>query len=239
MDKTVILGDTHGRSFWKLIVAKEKPTQVIFIGDYFDSPDFSAAEQIHNFKEIVQYKEDNPQIEVILLIGNHDHHYFYAVGNTGTSGYQIDSAFQISLELEERKSSLQMAYLLDDVLFTHAGVTPTWLEHVGWGGDKIDDFINDVWKHKPKAFNFYSYEGRADSSGNNIWQSPIWVRPRALMQDGHEFKKHFIQVVGHTGQKQIDIEGKATGGRYYFIDTLGTSGEYLIYEDKKFRGGQI
>jgi guanylate kinase len=37
------------------------------------------------------------------------------------------------------------------------------------------------------------------------------------------------QVVGHTTRKQIDIEGKATGGRYYFVDTMPR--EYLIVTD--------
>ena len=40
-------------------------------------------------------------------------------------------------------------------------------------------------------------------------------------------KAGIIQIVGHTGQNSIDIKGKSTGGKYYFIDTLGTSGEYL------------
>jgi hypothetical protein len=52
-------------------------------------------------------------------------------------------------------------------------------------------------------------------------------------------KKHIIQVVGHTGQRQIDIKGMATGGRYYFIDTLHTSGEYLIYQSEKFSVNNI
>jgi hypothetical protein len=47
--------------------------------------------------------------------------------------------------------------------------------------------------------------------------------------------KKIIQVVGHTQQNQIDIKGKTTGGRYYFIDTLGNKQpEYLIYEDQTF-----
>ena len=54
------------------------------------------------------------------------------------------------------------------------------------------------------------------------------------MKDCQEIKHRIIQVVGHTQQNQIDIKGKATGGRYYFIDTLGTSGEYLIWEDGNF-----
>jgi hypothetical protein len=44
-------------------------------------------------------------------------------------------------------------------------------------------------------------------------------------------KKVCRQVVGHTQQHQIDTKGGSTGGRYYFIDTLDTSGEYMIITD--------
>jgi hypothetical protein len=50
------------------------------------------------------------------------------------------------------------------------------------------------------------------------------------MKANHDtLRTQIRQVVGHTGQKEIDIEGKATGGRYYFIDTLPK--QYLIVED--------
>jgi predicted phosphodiesterase len=56
--KTIIIGDVHGRDQWKQIVAQEKDADtVIFLGDYFDSFDISAVEQMHNFKEIVEFKE--------------------------------------------------------------------------------------------------------------------------------------------------------------------------------------
>jgi hypothetical protein len=51
-------------------------------------------------------------------------------------------------------------------------------------------------------------------------------------------KKEYIQVVGHTQVRKIDIKGKATGGRYYFIDTFDTSGQFLIYENEEFRLGE-
>ncbi len=58
MNKTIIVGDVHGRDQWKQIVAQEKDADtVIFLGDYFDSFNISAVEQMHNFKEIVEFKE--------------------------------------------------------------------------------------------------------------------------------------------------------------------------------------
>ena len=45
-------------------------------------------------------------------------------------------------------------------------------------------------------------------------------------------RKKIIQVVGHTPQDNIDIEGKSTGGRYYFVDTLEyNQGQYVIVID--------
>ena len=83
----------------------------------------------------------------------------------------------------------------------------------------------------------------AGGYGNETFQGPLWIRPAALMAANKDVKrkkitnketlKNFIrQVVGQTPQDQIDIEGKATGGRYYFIDTLEYGqNQYLIVTD--------
>jgi hypothetical protein len=54
-------------------------------------------------------------------------------------------------------------------------------------------------------------------------------------------KKDYIQVVGHTGMRRLNLEesDKFTGGRYYFIDTMETSGQYLIIEDDKLSVGSV
>ena len=47
--KTIVLGDIHGRSNWKLALHQENQfDRVIFVGDYFDSFDITGVEQIHN-----------------------------------------------------------------------------------------------------------------------------------------------------------------------------------------------
>lgn len=235
MKKIIALGDTHGRPYWKQAV-KDNPDAdlFVFIGDYFDSFEYSAAEQIYNFKEIIEFKKENPD-KVVLLIGNHDHHYFPEIGYTGTSGYQSNFALQIGQILDENRQYLQMAYQVDGMLFTHAGLSGMWLSVVLGDDWKLEenqtyaDLVNDIWKYKPKAFVF---NGR-DPYGNDKYQTPIWIRPESLKYAGAGFKRQIIQIVGHTGQNQIDIKGKSTGGRYYFIDTLGTSGEYLVITDKE------
>jgi len=252
--KTIVIGDIHGRSVWKLITHLENADRVIFVGDYFDSFDISGVEQIHNFKEIIEYKEtsftndgtDNQhKTEVILLIGNHDHHYYPEIGNTGTSGYQYGAAPNISQVIDENRHHLQMAYSFDNYLFTHAGVSPVFMDQVfgenSWDKNNIVELLNDKMKYQPKTFEFSGFE----SSGDNTTQTPIWIRPRSLMSANkkHEngLKNDYIQIVGHTEMKHLDLVGsdKFTGGKYYFIDTLGTSGNYLIIEDGRISTGKI
>ncbi len=177
--KTVVLGDTHGRSNWKLAIYQEEPIdRLIFIGDYFDSYDIPGVEQIDNFKNIIKYKEDNPQVEVVMLIGNHDHHYFPEIGYTGTSGYQHRIAPSITQVIDENRHHLQMAYGFDNYLFTHAGVSPVFMDQVfgkdDWSKESVVVDLNELFRYKPKAFEFNGF----DAYGDNSTQTPIWIRPR-------------------------------------------------------------
>ena len=66
--KTIVLGDIHGRNVWKDIVFQEEADRVIFIGDYFDSFDIGPADQMFNFKEIIEFKEKSGDAEKDLII---------------------------------------------------------------------------------------------------------------------------------------------------------------------------
>jgi len=241
--KTVVIGDIHGRSIWKLIIQKENPDRVIFIGDYFDSFVIPGLDQIHNFKEIIEYKETSftnegtdlqHKTKVILLIGNHDYHYFPEVGYNGTKGYQIGIAPNIIQVIQENRSHLQMAYQIDDLVFTHAGISKQYMDEVfgvgEWKTETLADDLNDLFKYKPKAF---QWSGK-DQYGYDPEQGPLWIRPEPLVKINKDtLTKKIIQVVGHTAIHIIQEETKITDGRYYFIDTLDTTGEYMIIENNQ------
>jgi predicted phosphodiesterase len=158
--KTIFIGDVHGRATWKLMVHQENPDRVIFIGDYFDSFDIPGVDQIHNFKEIIEYKKTSGK-EVILLIGNHDHHYLPEVGYTGTSGYQRNLAPSIIQVVDENREHLQMAYQFENILCTHAGVSHLFLDNTfgplfysSWSVDTLAADLNELFTYKPKLFCF-------------------------------------------------------------------------------------
>lgn len=236
--KTVFIGDIHGDSVWYNIVESENADRVVFVGDYFDSFDIPCEQQVRNFLDIMKWKENNPQIEVVCLIGNHDYHYYKYIGNLNTSGYQIKNKFLLENTISAYSENLQMAYQFDNILVTHAGVSEDFMNNnfENWDSNNIADLLNDLFHYRPLQFRFNSIESYfCDNTGDDIHQSPIWIRPKSLMKANKNsiIKKDLIQIVGHTPVNKIDM-GKSTGGRYYFIDTLRLSNEYLLLEDKKF-----
>ena len=246
--KTIVIGDVHGRSLWKQIVNQENADRVIFIGDYFDSFDLKGEDQISNFLDIIEYKKSSGK-EVIMLVGNHDHHYFPEIGYTGTSGYQSIFKHQIEPTIDANREYLQMAYQFDDFLFSHAGVSSKFMDSVfgidGWKIENIVDLLNEQFKYKPLTFGFgeavsikkMSY---LDPYGDNEEQSPIWIRPNSLMRANRDtLRTQFIQVVGHTQVKKLDLVGsqKSAGGRYYLIDCQDSTGEYLVIQDGELSVG--
>ena len=237
--KTIAIGDIHGLGYWKQILEKERPDRVVFVGDYFDSFNIPGIDQIHNFKNIIHWKQDNPECEVILLIGNHDFHYMPAAGNERYSGFQKNLYMEIGDVLETNKHHLRIAYRIDDLVFSHAGITPDFLLRNGWGEQDMVEFVNDLWNYRPHKFRFADNGyGHSDPYGDDVFQGPLWIRPKSLMKACKDIRKTIIQVVGHTQVEVID-PGKATGGRYYFIDSMQTSKQYLVYEDKQITINQL
>ena len=239
--KLVAIGDIHGRDIWKQIVAKEQDAdEFVFVGDYFDSFTVKGPDQINNFLDIIEFKKQS-KVPVTWLIGNHDHHYYPGVDDSGTSGYQTLLAPSIKHVVGDNKQHLQAAYHSGEFVFTHAGLSSEWLDDTieDWNADNVVEKVNELFQYQPGKIAYRSYKQVGDQVygaqgyGNETFQGPIWIRPSALMTANKKtLRKKIIQVVGHTPQDNIDIEGKSTGGRYYFIDTLEyNQGQYLIVKD--------
>ena len=228
--KLLAIGDIHGRDTWKSIIEKENPAVIVFIGDYFDSFDVPTDKQVNNFLDIIAYKESNPDKEVILLIGNHDIHYFPNMGNNGTSGYQTMGKYVIEPVIEKNIHHFQMCFQYDKFLFTHAGVSEIWLEEQGHISGDIPRFINELFKYRPNSFLFNGMQ----PNGDDIYQTPIWIRIKSLLASSKHLAKTYVQVVGHTSVESIFKQNAIFHGKYYMIDTLGNKNvEYLTIVDNK------
>jgi len=222
--KIIALGDTHGRTAWKGIVSNTEFDKVVFTGDYFDSREYISPEQQKaNFKEIIAFKKANMN-KVVLLFGNHEYHYMKTKEGI-YSGYQFfhSEDFKKMVQNALAEKLIQMCYVHGKFIFSHAGITKTWLKSTGYSGEEnLESFINALFYSNPQAFKFTRGKNQSNN-GNDICQSPIWVRPGSLYKDAIE---NYTQVAGHTEQIGIDINEVAT-----LIDTLGTSGQYLEIKD--------
>ena len=247
--KLVAIGDIHGRDYWKQIIEQEQDADVfVFVGDYFDSFTIKGSDQINNFLDIVEFKKQS-KVPVILLIGNHDYHYYPGIEDSGTSGYQTLMAPSIKHVVSDNKQYLQAAYQVGEFVFTHAGLSSEWLDDIvnGWSVDSLDATINDLFRFQPNKLAYRSYKQVGSivygvgGYGSETFQGPLWIRPKALMAANKKtLRKQIIQVVGHTPQETIDIKGKSTGGRYYFIDTLEYGqNQYLVVKDGVVSLGEL
>lgn len=225
----VAIGDIHGRDIWKRIVEQEiHATREIFVGDYMDSYVVPPATQIKNLCEILEYKRENPE-RVVLLVGNHDFHYLTDL--QAYSGYQSEEAEAIKglLMPAIKNGDMKIAHIEDGYLFTHAGVTKTWLKN--YGVETIsEEELQLLFEQNQAAFFF----DKRDQSGYGeaIFQSPIWVRPKSLLTDLPD--SDLIQVVGHTHQENIEPSRLVN-----FIDVFDTTEEYLRIVNGKAEVGHV
>ena len=236
--KIVAIGDIHGRDTWEKIVEDNPDTDIfIFVGDYFDSFDIPISLQLYNFKNILEFKRNNKD-KVILLFGNHDYHYYDDIVpiREKYSGYQFTNNYEIkAMILEGIKENLfKMCHIHDNFLFSHAGVSMKWLKINIPEYDEsfllvenskiLEQTINDYFYYKPSIFKF-AIGSNFDDTGDDITQSPIWIRPYSLNQNGLD---NYTHVVGHTVQR-YGIE--LYNSNILVIDNLPK--EYVIIEDGK------
>ena len=199
--KICVIPDIHGKQVWKKIIKNVVADKYIFLGDYFDS--FRESErqyQIANFYEIVDWCKEH---DVDLLIGNHEYHYLKGVSDR-YSGYNHFMAIDIKDALEDviGQELLKPCVRYNDFVFVHAGITKTWCENNQIDMSNFVDDINRRFQEERHIFRFSA--GDEDNAyGDEICQSPLWVRPDSLEQDMIE---GVTFVVGHTHFEGVNIK---------------------------------
>jgi len=214
--KICVIGDIHGRVNWMWLYANYHLfDRIVFLGDILDSKEISAATQLSNFQQLMKFIREHKDICDIVL-GNHDLSYIDPTLYQ-CAGYDMHMMIDASTLFEDNKDLFSMAVEHDGYLFTHAGLSLTWLAKYNKEVTNlpIAEQINMIYKHKSTAFSFYSNQGRyMSSTGNCVTQSPVWIRPASLLlKPAHPF-----QVVGHT-QHVVPIRVQRNGNEIIFADS--------------------
>lgn len=221
--KIVVIGDIHGRFVWRNIIDKEVADIFVFLGDYVSDEKTSGNWQIANLESILNFKEDNPE-KVILLRGNHDmQHLGYSWADcSGLNSYVLEEMSRMKNRFE---SDTQWIYTIDNVIFSHAGITKTWLLSIGL----TESNINEINKINPNASFGFIPDSPCDTIGTSKTQGVTWVRPNALIMDSI---KNVTQIVGHTPVKEVCKKMNTENNCcFWFCDSLP---QYLVIENRHY-----
>lgn len=232
MNKIIIVPDVHGRSFWKKI-KHVKDTPIIFLGDYLDPyshEGISNEDAIQNFKEIIEFAKENQN--VTLLYGNHcvysfnnilDFHYY-------SSRYDYDHAIEIFKLYDENRELFKYAHQINNILFTHAGVTTKWIS-----SHELDEIVNP--SNICDFLNNYMSESEmfipGQFRGGWGYGSPLWADLREMAYWSAFTDSDLIQIIGHTQLKNTGQFYHAHN--FYCCDSREVfifDGELKVYQDE-------
>lgn len=219
MAKVLVVPDTHARDFWK--EAKnliDNYDRVIFLGDYVDpypyefnlSREKLTEKVINDFEEIIEFAKAYPE-KVILLDGNHLLHYV----DTTYRCSRFDGSIHSIIEAlyDENHELFHHSHQINDVLFTHAGVSKEWMDFV-CENNHIEYKNNPSHIINSCELDYLMMCSRY-RGGWDKYSGPEWL-------DVHEFYNltplpGFYQIFGHT--QVVDLGKPLTSENFACVDT--------------------
>lgn len=221
MDDILVCPDLHGRR--ELLdhainsyIKEEIP--IIFLGDYLDGYPYDFLEIDNLEKEVfsvlkylISFAKENPD-DITLLLGDHEGQY---VGlSNSLARFDFNNAYEIYKLLKENESIFTGAFIYNNALFTHAGVSENWLEtndlHNNY--EFVYNYIN---KHIKFSDSFdipdYRYCGISNNcvwnigrsrGGNSNYGGPFWADVKEMIVYGNAaFNGQINQIFAHSQLK--------------------------------------
>ena len=219
----VAIGDVHGLDYWKNVVDEHQDCNIVFLGDYLDPYGYIEREKlIGNLYDIIDLKRSRPE-DVILLLGNHDMHYFCNDIETGTR-FDYFMSDKISRIFRENRDLFQYAYQAGNRIFTHAGISQEWWDN---------DFHGDISRPIAEQLNQPDEtQIRALCSVGELRGGAIGSRGGIFWADRGELSNPlhgFTQIVGHNRVADVLEHKGENDNKIVFCDCLW-QGKYLYVD---------
>ena len=225
MSRVLVIPDVHLKP-WIFDEAdkvdKSSYEDIVVLGDLVD--DWGKGNDLDAYEETLKRAAEfgKEHGESLWCYGNHDVSYLW---DAMESGYSVQARITVIEGITKLERILEDRYKfvhrIDNVLFSHAGVTETFVLHsCGYHVKEIDDILAKI-----------NRMGKQE-----LWRdsSPIWARPQA---DFYRMFRDdlFYQVVGHTpveepldacGVLTLDLFSTYSNGdpygnqKLYIVDTL-------------------
>ena len=206
--KILIIPDIHGRTFWKSAVESGDYEKIVFLGDYTDPYEMEGItnrDALKNFKSIIAFKQQNPE-KVVLLLGNHDLHYYSEYYYELTGGVRYDPVSAVSLQrlFSKYHSCFQLAWETDwgnkHYLFSHAGVTQSWLKRNLELIRKPDARHLNRLLHSNDGLESLAQVGKMRwgnyPSGSMVWADIVELLESKPLPDTYQIVSHTMQMDG-------------------------------------------
>ena len=222
--KILVLPDIHGRTFWKGACEDiESYDKVLFLGDYFDPYEFegiSVTAAIGNFQEILDLKQQYSD-KVMLLLGNHDLPYmFEEYYNLSYFHCRHAEEYHLTIGnlLRTNANLLTFSCVIDDILFTHAGVESQWFIDTfhcqANDAAEISAMLNtlaDSAEGLKKLYSVSFHRGGFDKHGSCVWADVDEMKADASNTSNP--LRDIRQVFGHTLQAEYDSNDEIQYGK--------------------------
>ena len=217
---TIAIGDVHGLDLWRDVVEAHPECRLVFLGDYLDPYGYVPREKLlENLRSIIELKRDRPE-DVILLLGNHDLHYFCEDACVGTR-FDMGIAEAASWMFLNNIDLFQYAFQDGEYLFTHAGVSQLWFNNDFCGDAErslAEQLNNPAADQVPVLLRVgYARGGRRGDTGGIFW---------ADKSELEEPLCGYTQIVGHNRVAEVTEHTGPGGGKVVFCDCL-RNGLYL------------
>lgn len=231
MKPIVAIGDVHGLTQWRRIAEEHADSTIVFLGDYLDPYEcMSRGRLLANLRDIVSLKRGRMD-SVVLLLGNHDLHYFCERALPG-SRYDIQIEHEARLLFRSNMELFCNAYQRGSLIFTHAGIQHRWF---------VDDFKGDLTKPiAPQLNNPHEWQleallrpgwargGRPGDRGGIFW---------ADMTELTDPLHGYTQIAGHNRVDDITERCGNHDNKIIFCDCL-RNGKVYVVADPSATAGQ-
>ena len=212
---TIVLGDTHGTGYWKKAVADNPGCRYIFLGDYLDPYDNIPPDAlIQNLNEIIQLKRELND-DVILILGNHDLHYFCRDTPDICCRFNYKIAETAGKIFTENLSFFTYSFQEGNRIFTHAGISKSWF---------LKDFNGDLNRNIAVQLNNPAMSRKQTKALHQTGEARGgWYRRGGIfwadISELDEPLPGYTQYAGHNRTGEIR-EVEKNGGKIIFCDCI-------------------
>jgi len=217
--KIITFGDLHGDDSWKGYLDEiEAHDYCVFLGDYVDSFDRLNEDIYSNLEAVISLKKRLKE-RVILLWGNHDIQYLFSEPPYRCSGYREEMRLALWTLFNDNKELFQLAFQIDNHLWTHAGVSIGWLQYRFKGlellreGFSLSYLLNNAFKERQEVlFDIGKTRNGKQQVGGPLWadKSETWYKPA----------KGLHQIVGHTRVKKLMVSKLSENTSITYCDII-------------------